>query len=191
MEVVHDDATYVLCELDPGSVADLTQTARGLGLSDLVRVEHADGLATVWAMAQSLAPDAASSTFVLLDPFDVTERSADDLDALDLFARLAVGGFPTALWLGFDDFADRDSIRARASVRGVATHTLDIETTFLRRETTLSPGVGGCGMLLANSPDEVVDHVERLGRQLEALYDQALMPDGTPGGLRFTRIDLD
>ena len=190
MEVLGDAATYLLCDLDPASVADLTRTARELDLHDLALVERADGLATIWAAAQRLAHDDAMETFVLLDPFDETERSIDDMDSLDLFTRLVAGGFPTVLWHGYDDLDDRDSIRARSVVEGVATSTLDIETGFLRAETTLHPGVGGCAMFLANVSADVVDHVERLGRQLEACYDEVLMPDGTPGTLRFTRAEV-
>jgi len=189
MEVIGDAATYLFCELDPGSVADLTRTARALGFHDLVRVERADGLATVWATAQGLAPGAVAETFVMLDPFDEAERSIDDMDSLDLFTRLAAGGFPSVLWRGYDDVAGRDTMRAR-TVDGVSTSTLDIETAFLRGETTLHPGVGGCGMVLANVAADVVDHIERLGRQLEACYDEVVMPDGTPGSLRFARTDL-
>ena len=127
---------------------------------------------------------------MLLDPFDETERSADDMDALDLFARLAVGGFPTVMWHGFDDIVGRDAIRARGVVDGVATHTLDIETAFLRGETTLSPGVGGCGMLLANSPTTSWITSRRLGRQLEALLRPGAHARRHARRLRFTRIDL-
>jgi 23S rRNA (adenine2030-N6)-methyltransferase len=191
MEVLGDGATYLLCDLDPGSVADLTRTARALDLHDLTRVELADGLATVWAAAQALTPDAAVHTLVLLDPFDEKERSIDDMDSFDLFTRLVAGGFPTVMWHGYDDIVGRDAIRTRGVVDGVALHTLDIETAFLRGGTTLDPGVPGCGMLLANLPIDAVDHVERLGRQLEACYDEVLMPDGSPGPLYFSRADLD
>ena len=190
MEVLGDAATYLLCDLDPASVVDLTRTARELDFHDLMLVERADGLATIWAAAQGLAPEDATETFVLLDPFDETERSIDDMDSLDLFTRLVAGGFPTVLWHGYDDLGDRDSVRIRSVVEGVGTQTLDIETGFLRAETTLHPGVGGCAMFLANVPADVVDHVERLGRQLEACYDEVLMPDGTPGRLRFTRAEV-
>ena len=190
MEVLGGEATYVLCDLDPASVGDLTRVVRELGLADVVRVERADGLATIWAAAQTLGPSDAASTFVLIDPFDESERSADDMDALDLFARLAVGGFPSGLWHGYDDVADRDAIGERADAIGVAVQTLDIGTAFLRGETTLNPGVAGCGLFLTNVPADAVAHLERLGRQLEACYDGALMPDGTPGSLRFRRTDL-
>ncbi len=190
MEVLGDAATYLLCDLDPGSVADLTRTARELDLADLVRVERTDGIATIWARAQGLAPEAVASTFALLDPFDETERSADDMDALDLFARLGAGGFPTVLWHGYGDTDDRDAIRARGVVDGTVTQTLDVGTAFLRGDSTLNPGVAGCGMFLANLPIDAVEHAQRLGRQLEACYDEVLMPDGTPGSLRFTRTDL-
>ncbi len=190
MEVLGDGATYLLSDLDPASVADLTRTARELDLQDLVRVERADGLTTTWAAAQALPPDAATTTLVLLDPFDATERSVDDMDSLGLFARLVSGGFPTLIWLGYDDLAGRDEIRPRARVDGAPSHLFHVDTAILRGETTLNPGAPGCAMVLANVPLDVVDHVERLGRQLEACYDEALMPDGTPGGLRFMRVDL-
>lgn len=190
MEVLGGAATYQLCELDPGSVSDLTRTARALDLVDLVRVEHADGLATIWTRAADVTIDEASSTFVLIDPRDAAERSADGVDALDLFARLAVGGFQTLLWHGYDEAVERDAVRARGKIDGVPTRYLDVETALVRGDTMLDPGVGGCGLLVSNVPDEVVDHIERLGRQLEACYEEALMPDGTPGNLRFTRSDL-
>ena len=185
MEVLGDAAAYLCCDLDPASVADLTRSARELDLSDIVRVERADGLATVWAAAQDLAPDAAAATVVMIDPVDEGERSIDGMDALDLFARLAGGGFRTVLWHGYDEEADRDAVRVRTAN---ATH-LDIETPFLHGGSSLHPGVGGCAMVLANVPGETLDHVERLGRQLAACYDEVLLPDGTPGALRFTRTD--
>jgi 23S rRNA A2030 N6-methylase RlmJ len=189
MEVLGGDATYVLCDLDPASVVDLTRVVRELDLADVVRVERADGLATIWAKAQTLEPADATSTFVFLDPFDASQRSEDDIDAIDLFSRLAAGGFPSMVWYGYDGEADREAIEERRSFEGEVS-ALAIETAFLRAETTLRPGVGGCELLLANVPPDTVDHVERLGRQLAACYDEALMPDGTPGSLLFTRADI-
>ncbi|MDH4111097.1 MAG: 23S rRNA (adenine(2030)-N(6))-methyltransferase RlmJ [Actinomycetota bacterium] len=190
MEVLGDASTYLLCDLDPTSVADLARSARELDLVDLVRVQRADGLATIWDSAQDLSPESTSSTMVLIDPFDETERSAEGMDALELFAGLAAAGFPTMLWHGYDDAADRDAIRLRGTLEGLPTQTLDIETSFLRGESTLNPGVGGCGVFLANASSGTVEHLERLGRQLAACYDEALMPDGTSGALRFALTDL-
>ena len=190
MEVLGDTATYLLCDLDPGSVTDLSRSARELDLTDFVRVERADGLATIRSEAQGLAPEGPAETFVLIDPLDEGERAADGTDSLDLFTHLAAAGFPTALWHGYDDAADRDAVRARGSVPGTSTCSLDIETAFLRGETSLHPGVGGCALFLASVAGDELDHAERLGRQLAALYDEALMPDGSPGSLRFSRTDL-
>lgn len=190
MEVLGDSATYLLCDLDTGSVADLTRSARELDLTDLVRIEHADGIATINFAARRLGPGAAASTFVMIDPFDEGQRSVDGMDSLDLFQELARAGFPAVLWHGYDDAADRDAVRSRASIEGSGTCSLDIDTAFFRGDSTLTPGVGGCGMLLANVAGDAVDHVERLGRQLAALYDEALMPDGSPGSLSFARTDL-
>ncbi|MGZ8579765.1 MAG: 23S rRNA (adenine(2030)-N(6))-methyltransferase RlmJ [Actinomycetota bacterium] len=190
MEVLGDAATYLLCDLDTGSVADLTRSVRELDLADLVRVEHADGIATIHGAALPLAPAAAAETLVMIDPFDEGQRSVDGMDSLDLFQWLARAGFPTALWHGYVDAADRDAVRSRAAADGLASHSLDVVTAFFRGDSTLNPGVGGCAMLLANVPGDDVNHAERLGRQLAALYDEALMPDGSPGSLSFTRVDL-
>ena len=189
MEVLGDTATYLLCDLDPGSVADLTRSSRELDLADLVRVRRADGLATVEFEAERLAAQEARSTFVTIDPVDAGERSAEGKDALDVFVDMATAGFPTALWHGYDDAGDRET-KARGAVQGTPTTSLDIETEFLRGGTTLNPGVGGCAMVLANVPPDDVGHAERLGRQLAACYDGVVMPDGSPGSLRFERVDL-
>jgi 23S rRNA (adenine2030-N6)-methyltransferase len=187
MEVLAGGATYLLCDLDAASVADLTRSARELDLADLVRVERADGITTIRASADGLPPAAVGSTLVLLDPFDATERSSDGMDSLGLFSELAGSGFPTALWFGYDDERERDELLA-----GIAAgaRSLDIGTAFLRGETALDPGIGGCTMVLANVPAGDVDHSERLGRQLAACYDEVQMPDGSPGSLVFTRTDL-
>lgn len=189
MEVLADGATYLLCELDAASVADLTRSARELDLADLVRIERADGIATIWASARDLPDGAPGSVFVLIDPSDVTQRSSDGMDSVDLFSRLAERGFPSALWYGYDDASGRDELRARLAVEAAAAHALDLGTAFLRGESTLNPGVAGCAMVLANVSDDDVDHAERLGRQLAACYDEVLMPDGSPGSLEFTRTD--
>jgi 23S rRNA (adenine2030-N6)-methyltransferase len=191
MEVLGDAATYLLCDLDPSSVADLTRAARELNLSDLVRVERADGIESIWAAAPGVPADGSASTFVLLDPLDPSERSADGMDAFDLFSRLASGGFPVALWIGYADIAGRGETLDRTTVEGVTTHVLEVGTAFLRGETTLDPGVGGCAMVLTNVPGDDVDHTERLGRQLAACYDDVLMPDGTPGSLTSSRTDRE
>ncbi len=190
MEVLGDAATYLLCDLDPSSVADLARSARELDLTDLVRAERADGITTIRDAAARLDRGAAASTFVTIDPFDEGERSAGGIDAVDLFSELATAGFPSALWHGYLDTADRDGVRARTTVGGAQTWSLDVETSFLRGETTLDPGVGGCAMLLANVAADDLDHAERLGRQLAACYDDVLMPDGSPGALRFERVGL-
>ncbi|MGZ8734352.1 MAG: 23S rRNA (adenine(2030)-N(6))-methyltransferase RlmJ [Acidimicrobiia bacterium] len=190
MEVLGDAATYLLCDLDTASVADLTRSARELDLADLVRVEHADGIATIHGAALQLAPAVAAETFVMIDPFDEGQRSVDGMDALDLFRSLARAGFPTALWHGYDDAADRDGVRVHLAADGIDPHSLDVDTAFFRGESTLNPGVGGCAIVLANVSNDDLDHVERLGRQLAALYDEVLMPDGSPGALAFTRADL-
>lgn len=190
MEVLGDGSTYVLCDLDAGSVADLTRSARELDLADLVRAERVDGIAAIRSEAERLTSGTVVGTFVLIDPFDEAERTADGMDSLDLFGWLAARGFPVALWRGYDEVAARDDGRSRCVVEGVATHAFELETAFLRGDSPLHPGVGGCSMILANIDDEHLDHVERLGRQLEALYDEVLMPDGTPGALIFTRVAL-
>ena len=189
MEVLGEGATYLLCDLDPASVADLTRSARELDLADLVRIERADGIATIWAGARDLPPGAVASTLALLDPFDATERSSEGMNSPDLFSELAARGFPTAFWFGYDDARERDELLARVALDAAGAHSLEVGTAFLRGETTLNPGVAGCAMVLANVPADDVDHSERLGRQLAACYDEVLMPDGTPGSLVFTRID--
>lgn len=189
MEVLGEGATYLLCDLDAPSVADLTRSARELDLADLVRIERADGIATIWASARDLPPEAAASTIVLVDPFDATERSSDGTDSLDLFSGLAARGFPTALWFGYHDARERGELFASSALDVAAVHSLDLGTAFLRGESTLNPGVAGGAMVLANVSADDVDHSERLGRQLAACYDEVLMPDGTPGSLVFTRID--
>jgi 23S rRNA (adenine2030-N6)-methyltransferase len=190
MEVLGDTATYVLCDLDTASVADLTRSARELDHSDLVRVEHADGLATISEISRGMPGEQADATFVVIDPFDPTQRSADGIDALDLFTALAAAGFRTMLWLA-DEAADGASIVERAADDGVEpVCSLGIETALARGETSLNPGVERCAVVLANQPTDDAGHAERLGRQLAALYDEALMPDGTPGALAFTRTDV-
>jgi hypothetical protein len=124
-------------------------------------------------LAMEVLGDTAAYLCCELDPASVADltRSARELDLADI-VRVERAG--------------RDAARARME----AGTTFDIETPFLHAGSRLHPGVGGCAMMLANVPAETLDHVERLGRQLAACYDEVLLPDGTPGALRFTRTEL-
>ena len=108
MEVLGDSATYVLCDLDtaqrrgPDTVGARARSHRLR--SRRTRRRARDDLGELAGDARGGRRTPRSS---LIDPFDPTQRSADGMDALDLFAALAAAGFRTMLWLADDDAADR------------------------------------------------------------------------------------
>jgi 23S rRNA A2030 N6-methylase RlmJ len=189
MAILGEEAVYLLCDLDPASVSSLAEAAREFDVDDVARSICGDGLAAVWEAARSLSAGQASGTFTLIDPDDTTLRTVEGMDALDLFARLAVGGSQVMLWYRYDSFDERRAQLDRvAGVPGTAVYAADLATSYVRGDTGLNSGAPGFGILLANHSDVSVERVEALGEALGAIYADALMPDGTPGDLQFAMI---
>jgi hypothetical protein len=184
--------SYLLCDLDPGSVADLAAAAARLDLADKVRVVAADGMAT---LAEALAATARPAEVVAhVDPYDPRAPGPSGLSTLDLARLLIDAGAGLVYWYGYN----------RPERRGWALDELAQGTTRplwggdmlvtgadgaravdgdLGDATT--PGTG-FGIVVANLSRRSIEACEALGAELGALYDGAPLPDGTPGRLDFT-----
>src|SRR5262245_27644777 len=93
-------ATYLLCDLDPGSARDLEAAAGRLGLADRVRVEVGDGMGVL--AAALAATEEPSAVLAHVDPFDPWRTGPAGLSALDLAGRLADAGAGLVYWYGYD-----------------------------------------------------------------------------------------
>lgn len=189
MSILGDDTRYLLCDLDPASVSSLGEAIREFDVVDVARSVCGDGLEEIWHAARSLSTDQQARTDVLIDPFDLTLRSAGGMDATELFRRLAAAGSHVMLWYGYDSLQERDAwLDELDGLPGAGWHAADLETARVRGATRLDPGAPGSGVLLANQADDALDRIRSLGEALSGVYADALMPDGTPGDLRFTMI---
>src|SRR2546421_11985158 len=99
---------YVLCDLDPESIASLQNAARSTSTADRVRCVHDDGIATLWEKGSTLTAREASQTMVHIDPFDPFDASGRyELSAVDLCCRLAKCGCKVIYWYGLETFNER------------------------------------------------------------------------------------
>jgi len=100
MQMLGREAEYLLCDLDPESVASLRAAAAELGLSEQEVVREADGMTTVVEEARRLK-DEAEDVVVTIDPFQPFEI-AGGISALELAAGLIEDDFRVIYWYGYD-----------------------------------------------------------------------------------------
>jgi 23S rRNA A2030 N6-methylase RlmJ len=187
MTMLGDTSSYLLCDLDRGSITDLRRWSRGLDLHRC-EVAEADGMA---AVAARLDGEARGHGLVHIDPFDPDARGAGGYSAIEFAARVADSGTRLVYWYGYDEPGDQAwahkklGTLTRASlwygdvlVTGPSSAPGD-----LGRATT--PGTG-FGVILANVQAGTVDACAALGNALSEAYAGAIFPDGSPGHLDFT-----
>ncbi len=187
MTVLGDASSYLLCDLDPGSAADLRGWARELSLHSC-EVAQADGMA---AVAAWLDRGAGRSALVHIDPFDPDARGPGGYSALELAVRVADSGTRLVYWYGYDQPGGQAWAYTRLTAQTRAPLWCgDVMVTGtsstagdLGRATT--PGTG-FGVILANVQAGTVSACTAVGNALADAYAGALLPDGSRGGLTFT-----
>lgn len=187
MTVLGDASSYLLCDLDPGSAADLRRWAGELSLRRC-EVAETDGMAAVTAWLDR-APGQAG--LVHIDLFDPDARAPGGYSAVDLAARVAGSGTPLVYWYGYDQPAGTAWAWTRlAALTGAPLWCGDVLVTGtasrpgdLGRATT--PGTG-FGVILANLQPGTLSACARVGTALADAYAGTVLPDGNPGSLTFT-----
>jgi len=187
MTVLGDASSYLLCDLDPGSSADLRRWARALSLHGC-EVAEVDGMA---AVAAWLDRDAGTPGLVHIDPFDPDARAPGGYSALELAAHVASSGTPLVYWYGYDQPSEQAWAYTRLAGQTYAPLWCgDVVVTGtsstagdLGRATT--PGTG-FGVILANLQAHTVDACMAVGNALAEAYADAVLPDGSRGNLDFT-----
>lgn len=180
--ILGDSAAYLLCDLDPMSVADLR--AATAGLSDC-EVAARDGMR---ATAEWLATGDTATVHV--DPFD---PHAGDPSALDLAGQVAENGHRLVYWYGYDRPDERawayQEIRRRTGVPLWCGDVFVVDAQGRGRPGDLGEGTTagtGVGTVLANVDPATITACESFGTALAAAYADATLPDGSRGHLEFT-----
>lgn len=181
-------ATYLLCDVDPDSTANIVERAVMTGLADRVATVTADGMRAVARRVLNGGAD-PDSTFVHVDPYDPWAVGAGGLSAVDLARALIVRGVAVAYWYGYDRPAQRTW--ALAELGGHAPlWCVDLMVTTadggvradgrLGRATT--PGTGS-GVVCAHVGEPALERCQALGRALADAYQGVPLPSGAPGAV--------
>jgi 23S rRNA A2030 N6-methylase RlmJ len=187
MTALGDASSYLLCDLDPGSAADLRRWAQELSLHRC-EVAQADGMA---AVAAWLDRRTGEPGLVHIDPFDPDARGPAGYSAFDVAARVASSGTPLVYWYGYDQPSEQAWAYTRLTAQ---TRTPlwcgDVMVTGTSRTAgdlgrATTPGTG-FGVILANLQAGTVGACAALGNALADAYADALLPDGSRGNLSFT-----
>jgi 23S rRNA A2030 N6-methylase RlmJ len=187
MTVLGDASSYLLCDLDRESIADLRRWSRELGLHNC-EVAETDGMT---AVAARLDDGARGPGLVHIDPFDPDARSPGGYSALELAARVADSGIRLVYWYGYDEPGEQAwAYKKLATLTSTPLWCGDVLVTGashapgnLGRATT--PGTG-FGVILANLQTGTTGACAALGNALSDAYAGAIFPDGCPGNLVFT-----
>jgi hypothetical protein len=199
MQMLGADAEYLLCDLDPESVASLKAAAAGLGLKQHEVVREADGMTTVVEEARR-QKDEAKDVVVTIDPFQPFEI-AGGISALELAAGLIEDGFRVIYWYGYDAPEQRTYpmgvLREYAREAGTSVWCGDlmlvaaVGQTEQQVEQLLAGAEGpgaGCGVVCGNFSPASLERCERLGKAVATAWADARLPNGSPGALEFLAV---
>lgn len=185
MTILGDSSAYLLCDLDPGSAADLRSWSRQLGLRHC-EVADADGMAAVAAYLARGEGDG----LVHVDPFEPDAPGPSGESALECAARVADSSALLFWYASGQDPAPDDGVPARLRALTdaplwcgeVAVVTRDASARDARRAAT--PGV--VGVVLAHVRPATASACAALGQALAEAYSGATLPAGQPASLIFT-----
>jgi hypothetical protein len=190
MAVLRGHATYLLCDIDPDSTADIERWAVTLGLGDRVATVTADGMRAVGRRVLGDACDPATA-FVHIDPYDPFAIGEAGMSAVDLTRTLIAEGVAVMHWSGFDTPDDRLTVvDALAGTVPLWCGVLTVTDTAGRTRAdgdlgaATTPGVGSC-VVCANVPPDGTARCAALSRALADAYAGVPLPSGAPGGLSF------
>ena len=199
MQMLGREAEYLLCDLDPESVASLREAAAELGLSEQEVVREADGMTTVVEEARRLK-DEAEDVVVTIDPFQPFEI-AGGISALELAAGLIEDGFRVIYWYGYDTPEQRSYpmgvLREYAREAGTSVWCGDLMLVAAAGhseqevEQLLAGAEGpgaGCGVVCGNFSLASLERCARLGEAVATAWEDARLPNGSPGALEFLAI---
>jgi 23S rRNA (adenine2030-N6)-methyltransferase len=181
--------SFVFCDLDAASLANITEDARALGVpSGRVRLVQGDGVSALDGELDELTEDEVTGTFLHVDPYRPLEAGRGGESPLGLFARAAERGVGCMLWYGFDVRSDRalvlDALRERIAGRAWWYGEVSLRAEDLS-EVGFDPGVLGCGVVMCNVGQEALAACGRVGKGLAYAYASARLPNGHDGALEF------
>ncbi len=187
MTMLGDASSYLLCDLDRQSAADLRRWSGELGLRSC-EVAETDGMAAVAAWLDGAAREPG---LVHIDPFDPDAKSPGGYSALELAARVADSGTRLVYWYGYDEAGEQAWAHKKlAALTSAPLWCGDVLVTGatsapgdLGHATT--PGTG-FGVILANTRADTAGACAALGNAISDAYADAIFPDGHPGHLAFT-----
>jgi hypothetical protein len=188
MTILGNSSSYLLCDLDPGSAADLRSSSRQFGLRHC-EVASADGMAAV--AAYLARGEGGGDGLVHVDPFEPDAAGPGGESALECAAGVADSGSALLFWYagGQDPAPDGGApARLRALTDAplwcgeVTVVTRDASARDARRAAT--PGV--VGVVLAHVRPATASACAALGQALAEAYAGATLPAGQPASLTFT-----
>jgi len=199
MRMLGKDAEYLLCDLDPESVASLNAAAAELGLSEKEVVREADGMTTVVEEARKLK-DQSEDVIVTIDPFEPFEI-AGGISALELAAGLIEDNFKVVYWYGYDTPEQRTYpmgvLREYAREAGTSVWCGDLMLVATAGhseqevEKLLAGAEGpgaGCGVVCGNFAQASLERCAVLGGAVAKAWEDARLPNGSPGALEFLAV---
>ncbi|MEN6575883.1 MAG: 23S rRNA (adenine(2030)-N(6))-methyltransferase RlmJ [Phycisphaerales bacterium] len=194
MTLLGQSADYLFCDIDARSIDSIRFVAQTKGLSEAkVRCILGDGVTNVRKTFSELPGRSLGDLFVLIDPYDPFERGEGQMHGADLFFQITSNGVKAVLWYGWDtpEMHKRvwklieKSFRSQSAEGSRSYWCGEIALT----QTSIRPGVNGCGILCGNLGDASVHACMRLGNGLATVYRNAKLPRGCAGAIDFNAVE--
>lgn len=196
------DCSFIFCDTDEESLDNIESAARKLKIPPKsIRVVERDGVPALAEFAAKVPLKDVDTVLAFIDPYRLFVKSDNDMNALELFAHLSQRGVKTVLWYGYDsdEYREMIFICVRIPFMNVDSEMLvtpslwcaDINLVAMEDSTfNEPPGVFGCGIICANLSDKAIKTCDKLGYELSAIYESAVLPDERSGALVYRSMPL-
>jgi hypothetical protein len=188
MGALGGSANYLFCDTDPESTRSLRTVSQSLS----ARIVEDDGVSMV-AREEAARQVSPANVLVVIDPYNAHERlSEDSLTPIELAASLAIRGYRVFYWYRYQVLTRRwwalEEISELAPGVDLWCGGIVLPAPFI---LPAQSGLWGCGVVLANGSEEERQVCARLGRALQRLYADDILPGNDPDRLTFDVMKLE
>jgi 23S rRNA A2030 N6-methylase RlmJ len=175
--------SYLVCDTDPESVTTLAEAAARAGTQANAKVVAGDGPTVVLTEAEATGD--ISRWTVHVDPFDPFEaQTQGGVSAVELARLLAARGALVVYWYGYETGEPEEWAKGELAPGLVQDQRLWCGNLRYPEMDSDSPIIG-CGVVVLNVSDQTRDRLDDLGSGMASIYENAVLPSGSRGSLRF------
>jgi 23S rRNA (adenine2030-N6)-methyltransferase len=179
MKLLGKDASYVFCDIESKALEEIKIYAV-LHNTLSVETKEGDSIDSLWHFIEK----ESHSSFLHIDPYKIFELNESRRSYFDLFVKSLSHGMKTMLWYGYETKLEQKEIyekmvqafeHSKIDLQEHRVNGIEIEIESIgEANTSVNPGVPGCGVLIANLSNESIVALQQTSGILARAYEDVI-----------------